>query len=253
MNNPLISIVTPCYNGLRYLPELKDSIIGQTYENWEWLIVDDCSSDGSYNYLFDLAQADSRIIPIRHEENMGAAEARNTAIARARGTFLAFIDADDLWHPDKLAAQLEFMQRNQYNFTYTSFSRFKGSPSASDKPIRVPDRTGYKNLIINTIIATSTVMLNVERLGKFRMKPVYYDDFVLWLDLLRKEPYAYGLNKCLMNYRISDNSLSRNKLNSAKKVYEIFTKNLGLGYFKARWMFCLWSINAVFRYIRYYS
>jgi teichuronic acid biosynthesis glycosyltransferase TuaG len=247
-DNQLVSIITPVYNAEKYLRYTIDSVLQQTYGNWELLLVDDCSTDSSFEMMQKAAQKDSRIRIFQNAVNSKAFESRNVALRNARGKYIAFLDADDLWERTKLEVQRSVMQKNGWGFTYTGFTRFLIEPSASDKTIHVGRSVTYKGLLVNTIIATSSVMLDVEKTGSFEMENVYYDDFVLWLTLLKRLKKAHGIDQPLLHYRISDNSLSRNKWQSAKKVYAIFTETIKLGYIRSRFYFGLWVINAVLRY-----
>jgi teichuronic acid biosynthesis glycosyltransferase TuaG len=246
----LVSIVTPVYNAAKYIEDTANSIFAQSYVNWEWLVVDDCSKDDSYTILKNMAQSDKRIRLLQSMINSGAFAARNIALQEAKGQFIAFLDADDLWTPDKLERQMAFMVTHNYNFTYTAFRRFKESINEYGiKTIMVPETATYNRIISNNYIATSTVVVNVEQTGDFRMKDVYYDDFVLWLDLLKRVPIAKGLNEPLMYYRLSPNSLSRNKFKSAIKVYYIFKDSLQLSYFNSRFLFVKWIFHTTKRYL----
>lgn len=249
---PLISIITPVYNSDQFISHTINSVLNQTYENWELLLVDDCSSDKSLEILLSYAHLDSRIKVFKNKINSKAFESRNVALRNAKGSFIAFLDSDDLWIKDKLELQVKFMLNNNYVFTYTAFSRFKGFPNNNEKIIRIVDKVSYRYLLGNSVIVTSSVMINKNELGYFEMKNVYYDDFVLWLELLSKTQYAYCLDICLLNYRISLNSLSNNKLKSAKKMYYIFNNSLCLNIIESHFYFCKWVFNTSLRYILKY-
>jgi len=245
----LISIVTPVYNAAAYIFETAESVLSQTYKNWEWILVDDCSADESYMLLRQLAERDPRIHVFRNQQNSKAFATRNNCLKRVKGTFIAFLDADDLWATHKLQSQLRFMLAHQHAITYTAFKRFVASPGESVKDVNVPMTATYSSIICNNYIATSTVMIDVRLTGTFTMQNVYYDDFTLWLELLRRVQMAFGLNEFLMFYRLSENSLSRNKIKSAVKVYEMFTKKMNFGFFKSRILFIRWVINTTKRYL----
>lgn len=246
-----VSIITPVYNAESYLISTANSILQQTYQNWEWIVVDDCSSDNSYKILKELEKEDSRIRVFKNSKNSKAFATRNHALERSTGDFVAFIDADDLWLPNKLEIQLNFMVSNNYPFTYTAFRRFLHGVEGGNKVVNVPLKATYNQILRNNFIATSTVMINRRITGNFSMRDVYYDDFTLWLDLLSIIPSAYGINTGLMLYRVAPNSLSSNKIRSAIKVYNIFVNKLGFSYLKARYNFLLWALNTTARYLRY--
>jgi teichuronic acid biosynthesis glycosyltransferase TuaG len=246
---PLISIITPVYNAESYLMETAQSVLSQTYLNWEWILVDDCSSDSSYDLLLKLAKMDSRILVSKNIQNMRAFATRNKCLEKVKGTYLAFLDADDLWAANKLEYQLNFMEAHNYAITYTGFKRFRYSLEDVVKLVNVPVEATYKSIITNNYIATSSVMINVGATGRFTMQDVYYDDFTLWLELLKRVDTAYGINEFLMYYRLSENSLSRNKFKSAAKVYEMFTNKMNFGFLKSRILFVKWVINTAKRYL----
>lgn len=247
-----ISIITPVYNAEKYIIETAKSVLSQTYSDWEWILVDDCSTDNSFSLLLDLSQRDERIKIYKNDINSKAFASRNRALHEACGDYIAFLDSDDVWHIDKLKIQIEFMIQHNYAFCYTGFKRFRNNVENSSKNIRVPTKVDYKSILSSNTIATSTVMLNKKAFNEIYMKDVYYDDFVLWLDLLKIESFAYGIDRPLMYYRLSDNSLSRNKFKSIKKVYEIFKDSLGLSFFKARFYYFIWVFNTLIRYIKNY-
>lgn len=247
--NELVSIITPIFNGAKYVNETANSIISQSYTNWEWLIVDDCSTDNSYELIQKLAIDDPRIRIFKNDVNSKTYASRNKALEHATGNFIAFVDADDVWHENKLEKQLNFMLENAYPFCYTNFKRFKLDPTEDGKIVNVPSKANFNTIISTNHIATSSVMINVAITGAFRMKNVYHDDFTLWLELLQRVPFASGLNETMMFYRLTPNSLSRNKFKSAMKVYDIFTNNLQLSYFKSRILFLRWAFYTTKKYL----
>lgn len=248
-NTELVSIITPVYNAEEYLEKTIASVLNQSYKNWEWIIVDDCSNDKSYELLKSIAIDEPRIKLFINKTNSKAFATRNRALRESSGDYIAFLDADDCWTSNKLEFQMKFMQSQNIAFCYTNIKRFKSGYDNSGKESVFPKRASYKNILTNNYIATSTVMIYKRLSGPFIMKDVYYDDFTLWLELLKKIPFAYNLNLTTTNYRLSDNSLSRNKLKSAKKVYEIFVKHLGFSFIKSRLLFFKWAVNTTLRYL----
>jgi teichuronic acid biosynthesis glycosyltransferase TuaG len=222
----LVSIVTPVYKAARYIEETIRSVQAQTYKDWELLLIDDCSPDNSGEIIERLAQADARIRYHRLEQNSGAAVARNTAIGMARGEYLAFLDSDDLWEPEKLSRQTRFMQEKGCAFSYTRIRMTDAEGNTLKDDIHVPEKISYQGLLRQTVIATSTVMLNRTKLPDFRM-PLRRggQDYATWLQILRETGYAYGLNETLTVYRTSSDSLSSNKLDSVRQVFEIQTQD----------------------------
>jgi len=224
----------------------------QTYTNWELILIDDCSSDNSYELLLSAAKTDNRIRVFNNLVNSKAFETRNVGLRNATGRFIAFLDADDIWHPEKLEKQIKFMIDAQAAISYTAFRRFQKNPDSSNKVINILEKVSLRQLLTNTIIVTSSVIVDTNKTSNFEMEDVYYDDFVLWIRLLSRVKHAFGFNEPLLYYRVSNNSLSRNKLNSIVKVYGIFRNNLNLGIIEAHIYFFLWLKNAIVRYIFLY-
>ena len=177
-----VSIIIPVYNASKYLEQTLKSVINQTYRNWEALAVDDCSSDKSYKILKKYSEMDSRIIVLKNKSNLGAYAARNFGILESCGEYIAFLDSDDLWVEKKLEEQIKFMNKEKCNFTYTGFSRFFNKLKGNEKKIKIPKKIDYKSLMIDSVIVTSSVMVNIKNIGFFQMQNAYYDDFILWLN-----------------------------------------------------------------------
>jgi teichuronic acid biosynthesis glycosyltransferase TuaG len=233
----LVSIITPAFNAAGFVEKTVESVLAQTYQQWEMLIVDDCSKDDTRAVVRRLAQRDSRVRLIEHSTNLGAAGARNTALAAASGPLVAFLDSDDLWLPEKLERQIDFMQRTGSGFTYTSFRRITepGTDIGALRPL--PESLTYPQLLKNTAIVTSTVVIDRRITGDFRMVPASYDDFATWLAILRKGVCAHGVAEDLVRYRLVGAGLSKNKWRSASWVWRVYRdcEKLGLSY--ASWCF----------------
>ena len=243
----LVSIITPVYNAEAFIGQTIQSVLAQTYADWELLLIDDCSKDNSSRIIRQYVQQDNRIKYHLLEKNSGAAVARNTAISLARGEYLAFLDSDDLWVSDKLERQLAFMKQQDAGFV---FSRIKMVDSKGDTLkafVPIPQRVDYRCLLHKTVIATSTVLINRRKTGAFTM-PLRRggQDYATWLKLLRLVDYAYGLDECLVSYRVSDHSLSSKKTSSIRQVYEIQTQDEHIGKLHAlfnTFCFCLYAFK----------
>ena len=204
----LVSIITPVYNSENYIGDTIKSVLEQTYPNWEMLIADDCSKDNTKNAVKQFL--DPRIKYFRLEKNSGAAIARNEALEKAKGKYIAFLDADDMWKPDKLEKQLNFMTRNKIGFSFTGYEILR---EGKNKVIKVPKTLNYSQYMKNTIIGTLTVMINKEIVGQVRLVNVKKDhDSMTWAKLLREGNIAYGLNESLAFYRKVEGSISNDKL-----------------------------------------
>jgi teichuronic acid biosynthesis glycosyltransferase TuaG len=250
-NQDLVSIITPAFNAAAYMEVTIASVQSQSYANWEMLVVDDCSSDNTME-IVELASAiDPRVRLIRQFKNGGPAAARNSALKAAKGRWIAFLDSDDLWLPQKLELQLDFQRSHSAKVTFTAFRRIKADGRQTGRFINIPERVGYRQLLGNTVIATSTVVIDREMSGEFRMKAMYYDDFGCWLDLLRDGDVALGLQHDLMRYRVVDQSVSRNKRNSARQVWRTYRTVEKLGLLQAFWYFVNYAVNGYLKYRRF--
>ena len=246
-----VSIITPAYNASVYISEAIDSVISQTYKDWELLVTDDCSTDSTLDVVAKYSKYDSRIRALRNPENTGPAGARNNSLSYASGRYIAFLDSDDFWIPEKLEKQISFMTENRVAFSYTQYRRIDESGYITGHLIDVPDMMSYTRLLCNTAIATSTVMLDSQVIGDVRMQNTYYDDFVLWLEILKKGVIAYGLHDDLMRYRVLRGSVSRNKWHSAKMVWKTYRDIEGLSPLYSALCFLRYSFNGFMKYRKF--
>jgi teichuronic acid biosynthesis glycosyltransferase TuaG len=220
----LISIITPLYNAEKYIKDTIESVINQDYENWEMLIVDDCSKDRSKLIVEKYMELDKRIKLISLENNMGVAFARNIGIKSASGEYLAFLDSDDLWKPNKLSVQLDFMKQNNYAFTFTGYEMINDEGIKLNKIIKAPAKLNYRKLLYGNQIGCLTVMLNKKKIGDIEMPAIRHEDYATWLNIVKGGITAYGLNENLALYRKANSSVSSNKLKSAIWTWDIYRK-----------------------------
>lgn len=247
-NEALVSIITPAYKAGAFIAETIHSVQKQNYRHWEMLIVDDCSPDNTCDVVEAKMASDPRIRLLRHTDNGGPAKARNTALAQARGRYIAFLDSDDLWLPQKLERQLKFMCEQKAVISFTCFRRISADGSKQGRLVAIPKRLTYGQLLRNTAIATSTAIVDRDLSGPFAMKLTYYDDFTLWLDLLKRGFVAHGLREDLMRYRVLGKSVSRNKGKSARMVWNTYRQVEGLGVVFASWCFVNYAFRAFLKY-----
>jgi teichuronic acid biosynthesis glycosyltransferase TuaG len=226
------------------------SVLDQTYPNWEMLIAEDCSPDDSREVIQRWTEKDRRIQLIELERNGGPAVARNAALARARGRWLAFLDSDDLWLPNKLERCLAYARQHDAAFVFTGFRRIPAEGGEPGRYIGVPPTLSYRQLLGNTAIATSTVVLDASRVGPVRMKQTYYDDFDCWLQILKKGQLAHGVDEDLMRYRMMGQSVSRNKRKSATKVWRAYRDLEKLSLLAAAWYFSQYAVRGLLKYRR---
>jgi len=248
MTDDLVSIITPAYRAAHVIGDTVRSVLAQTHGNWELLIAEDCSPDDTRQVVRGWTEADPRIRLIEMPRNGGPAAARNAALEQARGRWLAFLDSDDLWLPTKLERTIAFARKRDAAFAFTGFRRISADGSRTGRYIGVPPRLTYRQLLGNTAIATSTVLLDARRVGTIRMRKTYYDDFHCWLQILKQGHVAFGLDEDLMRYRVLDRSVSRNKRRSARHVWAAYHDLEQFGFAKSLWYFSQYAVRGFMKY-----
>lgn len=248
MKNGLISIITPIYNCEKFIEETIKCVQNQTYTNWELLAVDDCSPDNSSDIIKKYAKKDKRIKYIKLKENSGAAIARNKALEESKGRFIAYLDADDLWKPEKLEKQVNFMLDNNYAFTCTDYEKIDENGNSLNKIIRIPKKVNYNLFLRNTIIQTVGVMVDTKITGKdiivmpnIRRR----QDAATWCQLLKNGFDCYEVPENLSYYRVVSNSLSSNKFKAVKMNWYWYRKIEKLPLWKTCYCFVGYAFNAV--------
>jgi len=245
----LISIITPSYKGEQLIKQTIDSVIDQTYTNWEMIIVDDCSPDNSNEIIEEYIKKDNRIKLIKLDENRGPAVSRNSAIKEARGRYIAFLDADDYWHKEKLEKQLAFMKDNDIALSFTGYERVEESSSKFIDTQFVPTKVDYKTLLKQNIMGCLTVMYDTKKLGRVYMPDILRrQDYALWLKILKQIPYAYGLNESLAYYRVRTSSISSNKIRASRYHWKVLRDIEKLPIYKAIYYFGWYTYKSIMKY-----
>lgn len=248
MIKDLISIITPTYNCAQYIGETIESVLKQTYQHWEMIIVDDLSKDNTREVVRRYSRKDSRIKYIRLKENKGAAVARTVAMEIAEGQYMAFCDSDDLWMPNKLEKQLRYMKRTKRVITCTAYQQINEEGELLDKIIMPKRKCDYNRLLLDCPVGNSTVMYDVSAIGKFKVPNIRKrNDDALWLQMLKKEKYIWGIDDVLMNYRIRQNSISSNKLKVIKYHWILYRDIEHLSYTKSLFHIIYWCIIKILR------
>lgn len=244
----LVSIITPVYNCEKLIAETIKCVINQTYQNWEMLLVDDCSQDNSKKIIEKYAKKDKRIKYIKLEENSGAAVARNKALELSKGRFIAYLDSDDLWKKEKIEKQVKFMLANNYAFTCTDYEKISEDGSSLNKIIKIPEKVDYNLFLRNTIIQTVGVMVDTNLTGKeILIMPNIRrrQDAATWCQLLKKGFECYEVPENLSYYRVVTNSLSSNKLKAIKGTWRLYRDIERLPLWKSCYCFVGYAFNAV--------
>ena len=253
MEQDMISIVVPVYRAEKYIEETMDCVRAQTYTDWELLLIEDCGPDQSRQRIEEYIQrtGDGRIRLLTHPTNLGAARARNLGVNEARGRYLAYLDADDLWAPDKLKKELAFLKERQAAFVFTGYEFADENGRGTGKVVRVPATITYKEALKNTTIFTSTVIFDMEQLSKeqLQMPQIKSEDTALWWRILRQGYVAGGLDENLVKYRRAGKSLSSNKLEALRRIWNLYRKAEGMSVINSAWHFCFWAVRAVQRRI----
>ncbi|QKX04717.1 glycosyltransferase family 2 protein [Aquimarina sp. TRL1] len=229
----LVSVITPLYNSSDYIEQCIDSVKKQTYLDWEHILVDDCSKDDSFSKVENYIGNDNRFKLIQLEENSGAGVARNKGIEIASGRFIAFLDSDDTWSPNKLDKQLGFMLSNNYDFSFTSYKLINEEGKDLNKVIKCKGRVTYKKALLYNPIGCLTVIYDTNSLGKLFMPLIRKrQDYALWLNILKKTQ-GFGMNEVLASYRVREDSISSNKFNLIKYHWVLYRKIEKLSFLKS--------------------
>jgi teichuronic acid biosynthesis glycosyltransferase TuaG len=246
-----VSIIVPVYHAEKFIRQTIDCVLAQTYENWELLLVDDCGKDGSVDVIeaFLAESGEQRVRLIRQPSNLGAAQARNRGLKEASGRYIAYLDADDLWLPEKLEKELQFMQEKDAAFAFMSYEFADENALGTGKVVHVPETLSYKEALGNTTIFTTTVMFDRTKIDTalLEMPLVKSEDTALWWKILRQGYTACGLDENLVLYRRPGKSLSSNKLEALRRIWNLYRKTEKLGLFASAYYFCLWALRAVKR------
>lgn len=250
MPRELISIIMPLYNKEKYIEETMKSIIKQTYTNWELIIIDDKSTDNSAKICNKYLNEKIKLVSM--SENSGPALARNKGIELAKGRYIAFVDADDLWKEEKLEKQIEFMEENNYSFTYSQFQYINENGNAKNNKTEVQTKTTYKEALKNIRILTSTVIIDLKQINKelIKMPNVVSEDIATWWQILKNGHIAYGLQECLVGYRVTKDSLSGNKIKSVINRWKLYIQYEKLSLVKSIYYFTHYIFNAIIKRIK---
>ena len=253
----LVSIIVPVYNAAPYIAKTIEMVRRQTYDNWELILVNDDSKDNSLQEISKAMEhyADSgekgTIKVINKPCNEGAAKARNTGLSVATGRYIAFLDADDVWLPDKLSKELSFMEERQAGFVFSAYEFGDEQARPTGRIVHVPDKLTYRKALSRTVIFTTTVLLDrtiiPDRL--MRMPEVASEDTATWWQILREGYAAYGLDEVLAVYRRPARSLSSNKLTAIKRIWYLYRRQEGLSLPESLFYFVFWAYRATIRRI----
>ncbi len=248
MQQAKVSIITPAFNAAAYIGQTIESVVAQTFSDWEMIVVDDGSSDDTLAIVRDWQARDGRIKLLINETNLGPGPSRNRAIDAAQGRFIAFLDSDDLWLPEKLQTQVDTMTRTGAYFTFTSYEVIGHDGHGLGKTVHAPAQISYRGLLKDTVIGCLTVMIDRNRVEKLAMPNIpSRQPLVLWLRLLREVGPAVGIDQILAKYRARAGSISSNKRSAAKNVWRVYREYERLGLVASLWYFINYAVNGSLR------
>ena len=247
---PLVSIIMPLYNCEQLVVDSIKSVIDQTYTNWELLIVDDKSTDYSFEVVKEYISNEPRIRLYQMKQNSGTAIARNYLIDIAIGRYIAFLDSDDLWSSEKLEKQISFMQNKGSVLSYADYWLLDEAGETVKSVVRAPSSIEYESLLKKNIIGCLTAMYDSRKLGKryFDITLDMHEDYQYWLEILKEIDHADGMNIPLAYHRIRSNSLSRNKIDAARSVWKILREYQNISFFKALYCFAYYAMSSLAKY-----
>lgn len=246
----LVSIITPAYNAARFIRETLDSVLQQTYSNWELLAVDDGSHDATPEILKAYTAKDSRIVLIR-QENAGSAAARNHGIRLAKGRYIVMLDADDLWEPEFLEKQLSFMAEKKALLVYSSFKRINEKGVEILKPFICRQKVTEKQMQVMNHIQCMTGVYDTSVHGKVYLREELKsmrDDYAYWVDIMKHTQVAYGNPEILASYRIFTESTTGKKFRLIKIQFQFYRNHLKQGFFRSLYHTACWGISGLFKF-----
>lgn len=241
-----VSVVMPAFNSEKTIEKAISSVLSQTYGNFELIIVDDCSVDGTSDIIEAFKEKDSRIIHLKNERNSGVSFSRNYAIKCACGDWIAFLDSDDMWTIDKLEKQINLINKNpEAVLTYTASSFISENEEEYGYILHVKPKIGYSDLLKKNLISCSSAMVKASVMKNIAMpNDKMHEDYYVWLNILKQYEYAYGIDEPLLIYRLSATSKSANRLKSAKMLYNTY-KAVGYPDFVCFMFICRYTIYSV--------
>ena len=250
MTEPLVSIITPTYNCEDFISDTIESVVNQTYKNWELLLVDDCSTDRTLEITKQWVVKDRRIMSFTLNENSGSGPARNLAIQKAKGDIIAFLDGDDIWHLNKLSVHVKFMVENDACFSHTSYGYISSNGDIINKELRVSKQeVSYRDLLKRTEISCLTAMYNAKKIGKYYMPSLRRkQDYALWLSILKDGHNSLPCDEVLAWYRQNPNSATSKKYTLVCKHYIFLLNHEKLSVYNSLRYTYHWIINGLKKY-----
>lgn len=247
---PMVSVITPCYNGACYIAECIESVLAQSYPYWEMIVIDDCSSDNSSEIINQYVNKDNRIIYCKTSKPSGSpACPRNIGLEKARGKYIAFLDCDDVWLSTKLERQIMLMDAYGYSFVYSNYEKMRVDGFRSNRIVRVRNKTSYKDALKSCSIPCLTAIIKREIIGTVKFENVNKEDYVFWLNILKLGSIAYNTNTVEAIYRVAPNSRSSDKINMIKYQWCVLRHVEHINIFKSVYYMIIFIILGLYKYI----
>lgn len=247
----LVSVIMPCHNASNSISDSIQSVLNQTFRNWELIIVDDCSSDSSKQIINAYTEQDKRIKYFRTDMPSGSPSLpRNIGIDKSIGNYIAFLDSDDLWLPHKLEQQISYVKNNKVEFVYSYYEKITHNGVRSNRVVRTNNKTTYESLLRSNSIPCLTALLSKSLIGNTRFKNIPQEDFCFWLDILRNGGTAYNIEENTALYRVSDNSRSANKLAMFRGYWNVIRNHQHIGLLKSSYYMLTYTILGILKYLK---
>ena len=247
----LVSIITPCYNAAEFISQTIDSVLNQSFSNFEMLIIDDSSTDNSSSIIHKYSLKDSRIKYLKTQNPSGSPSLpRNIGIENAKGKYIAFLDADDIWLADKLQKEVEFLEQNKYDLVYSYYEKIDFNGTRNNRIIKTREQTTYQDLLKSNSIPCLTSIIRREAIGKTRFKQIPQEDFCFWLDILKKGYTAHNLCEVTALYREAKTSRSANKLDMFKGYWNVIRNHQHIGFIPSCYYMITYTILGFAKYLK---
>lgn len=251
MSSPAVSIIVPCYNSGRFIRATLEAVRAQTFTDWECIVIDDASSDDSAAIVAAMGEEDPRIVPHRLPENLGAAGARNAGLERVRGDYIAFLDSDDYWVPEKLARQVAYARETGSAIVHSSYRFVDESGQFLPGGVKASDRVDLRSYMRNTEIGMSTSLIDREKIGAIHFKNIRLcQDTDLWLTLLDRGFISRGMEEVFVHYRIREGQISGSKIGMAKQVLRLYLGIEQVSFPGRIFYFCCYAANGVLKRLK---
>lgn len=241
----LVSVVMPVHNSARFLREAIESVLDQTYQNWELLIVDDASKDDSINIAHEYEEKDKRIHVLKNDAPIGIPSApRNVGITAARGRYVAFLDSDDIWFPRKLEQQIPLLSEQGTAIAFGNYEKMEEDGRRRNRVVRAPATASYKSLLNGNVIGNLTGMYDRKQTGTVLMPDRRHEDYVMWLSILKRGFVARNTGTVLGAYRLRSTSVSSQKMLTVRWQWAIYREVEGLSWFSSAYHFMFYAFKA---------